>query len=153
MPSVHGVSHIVLMCKDVQKMKQFYCDVLGFTVAHEGSRGDVFITSDPAREEHEIALFPGRGDGESSVLNHIALHVDTVEQMREFYQVFNEQGVVDRCTSHGNTVSCYFFDPDGNRLEVYALVTTGEYHGPLDLTKSADEILALYTQRRPAGVH
>jgi hypothetical protein len=34
---------------------------------------------------------------------------------------------IDHCVSHayeemGNTVSCYFLDPEGNRLEIYALV-------------------------------
>ena len=61
------------------------------------------------------------------------------------------QGVpIDHCVSHayqemGNTVSCYFLDPEGNRLEIYALVPERDdarINRPLDLDKSVDEIVA-----------
>jgi catechol-2,3-dioxygenase len=45
----------------------------------------------------------------------------------------------------GNTVSCYFLDPEGNRLEIYALVAERDearINRPLDLDKSVDEIVA-----------
>jgi catechol-2,3-dioxygenase len=45
----------------------------------------------------------------------------------------------------GNTVSCYFLDPEGNRIEIYALVAErGAARGnrPLDLDQSVDEIVA-----------
>jgi catechol-2,3-dioxygenase len=45
----------------------------------------------------------------------------------------------------GNTVSCYFLDPEGNRLEVYALVAERDdarVNRPLDLNKSLEEIVA-----------
>ena len=45
----------------------------------------------------------------------------------------------------GNTVSCYFLDPEGNRLEVYALVAERDgarINRPLDLDKSVDDIVA-----------
>jgi catechol-2,3-dioxygenase len=42
-------------------------------------------------------------------------------------------------------VSCYFLDPDGNRIEIYALVpqrSDVRDNRPLDLEKSVDEIVA-----------
>ena len=45
----------------------------------------------------------------------------------------------------GNTVSCYFLDPEGNRLEIYALVAerdNARVNRPLDLDKSVHEIVA-----------
>jgi catechol-2,3-dioxygenase len=45
----------------------------------------------------------------------------------------------------GNTVSCYFLDPEGNCLEIYALVPERDQariNRPLDLDKSVDEIVA-----------
>jgi len=45
----------------------------------------------------------------------------------------------------GNTVSCYLLDPEGNRLEVYALVAEHDaqrINRPLDLDKNLDEIVA-----------
>jgi catechol-2,3-dioxygenase len=45
----------------------------------------------------------------------------------------------------GNTVSCYFLDPEGNRLEIYALIAerdNARVNRPLDLDKSVNEIVA-----------
>jgi len=42
-------------------------------------------------------------------------------------------------------VSCYFLDPEGNRLEIYALVRDRDgarINRPLDLDKSVEEIVA-----------
>ena len=145
MPTVSGVSHTVLHVHDLPKMTAFYRDVLGFQVSHEHERM-AFLTSDPEREDHEIALAIGR-EGDAKILNHIALHVDTPDSVLAFYQQFKATGVlIDSCISHGNTISCYFFDPEGNRLEVFftlrELPHHGGYRGPLDLEKSAEELVA-----------
>ncbi|HEY0723725.1 MAG TPA: VOC family protein, partial [Pyrinomonadaceae bacterium] len=72
-------------------------------------------------------------------------------EIKEFYERFKAAGVpIDHCVSHayaemGNTVSCYFLDPEGNRIEVYALVTERDEareNRPLDLDKSLSEIVA-----------
>ena len=145
MPRVTGLSHVVLYVGDLGKMTAFYRDVLGFTVTHESPGRMVFLTSDREREDHEIALAVGR-EGSAKIVNHIALHVPTVEDVREFYAQFKGTGVpIDHCVSHGNTVSCYFLDPEGNRLEVFAMIDVDPgrgYHGPLDLEKSAEALTA-----------
>jgi catechol-2,3-dioxygenase len=77
--------------------------------------------------------------------------VDTPADVKAFYDKFKAQGVpIHHCVSHayeemGNTVSCYFLDPEGNRMEVYALVAERDekrMNRPLDLDKSVDEIVA-----------
>jgi catechol 2,3-dioxygenase len=52
---------------------------------------------------------------------------------------------IDRIVSHGNAFGMYFFDPEGNRIELY--YKTGypvpQPHGdPLDLSRSDDELLS-----------
>jgi catechol-2,3-dioxygenase len=45
----------------------------------------------------------------------------------------------------GNTISCYFLDPEGNRLEIYALVAERDearVNRPLDLDQSLEKIIA-----------
>jgi hypothetical protein len=56
----------------------------------------------------------------------------------------------------GNTVSCYFLDPEDNRLEVYALVAerdTQRINRPLDLDKDLDEIVAQASGLAPTIAH
>jgi catechol 2,3-dioxygenase-like lactoylglutathione lyase family enzyme len=150
MPKIRGLSHVVLYVNDLDKMVTFYRDVLGLVKYREHAGRMVFLTSDPDAEDHELALTKGR-EGEAKLIAHIAWKVDTPAEVKEFYEKFKSQGVpIDHCVSHayevmGNTVSCYFLDPEGNRLEIYALVTErneARLNRPLDLDKNLDEIVA-----------
>ncbi|MGH7853311.1 MAG: VOC family protein, partial [Candidatus Binatia bacterium] len=127
MPTIRGLSHVVLYVNDLDKMVAFYRDVLGLVKYREHAGRMVFLTADPTTEDHELALTKGR-EGNAKIVAHIAWRVDTPAEVKEFYERFKTQGVpIDHCVSHayeemGNTISCYFLDPEGNRLEVYALV-------------------------------
>jgi catechol 2,3-dioxygenase-like lactoylglutathione lyase family enzyme len=150
MPKVKGLSHVVLYVNDLDRMVEFYRDVLGLTKYHEHPGRMVFMTPDPEIDDHQLALAKGR-EGDAKILAHIAWRVDTPAEVKAFYESFKARGVrIDHCVSHayeemGNTVSCYFLDPEGNRLEVYALVAERDekrMNRPLDLNKSVDEIVA-----------
>ena len=150
MPKVKGLSHVVLYVNDLDKMVAFYHDVLGLTKYHEHPGRMVFMTPDPEVDDHQVALAKGR-EGDAKILAHIAWRVDTPADVKAFYESFKARGVkIDHCVSHayeemGNTVSCYFLDPEGNRLEVYALVPDRDdkrINRPLDLDKSVEEIIA-----------
>ena len=150
MPTIKGLSHIVLYVNDLDKMVAFYRDVLGLVKYRENANRMVFLTSDPEIDDHQIALTKGR-EGNAKIIAHIAWRVDTPADVKEFYEKFKAQGVpIDHCVSHayqemGNTVSCYFLDPEGNRLEIYALIAERDEartNRPLDLDKSVDEIVA-----------
>ena len=158
MPKIKGLSHVVLYVNDLDKMVEFYTDVLGLVKYRVNERRMVFLTSDPEKEDHELALTTGR-EGQAKLIAHIAWKVDTPAEIKEFYERFKAEGVpIDHCVSHayeemGNTVSCYFLDPEGNRIEVYALVPERDdarINRPLDLDKSVDEIVA---QASGLGIH
>jgi maleate isomerase len=152
MPKVTGLSHVVLHVRDMDKMVAFYRDVVGLTI-NQGQRptsGLIFLTANPETDDHEIAFVRGR-DGDAKILNHIAFRVPTPADVKTYYDQFIATGVpIDHTVSHsyvtqGNTVSCYFLDPEGNRLEVYAVVPdrdeTDLRNRPLDLDQTLDEIL------------
>ena len=150
MSKITGLSHIVLYVNDLDKMVAFYRDVLGLVKYREHAGRMVFLTPDPDVDDHQIALAKGR-EGNAKLIGHIAWHVDTPADVKAFYQKLKSQGVpIDHCVSHayeemGNTVSCYFLDPEGNRLEIYAVVPERDdkrINRPLDLDKSVDDIIA-----------
>ena len=150
MPKLKGLSHVVLHVRDLDKMVAFYQDALGLIKNYEIGGRMAFMTSDPELEDHELALAKGR-EGDSNLLAHIAWQVETVADVKAYYERFKAQGVpIDRCVSRaykdmGNTVSCYFFDPEGNRVEVYALVSERNdtsINRDLDMDKSLEEIVA-----------
>jgi catechol-2,3-dioxygenase len=163
MPMVSDLSHLVISVKDLDKMVAFYRDVMGLEVTHEHPGHMVFLTADRTIEDHMIGLFTGL-EGESNVLVHHCWRVDSVEDVRAFYRRFVELRVpIDHCVSYAytwlgqSTVSCYFKDPEGNHVEIQAMVPlTTELSDrstrPLDLTQSVEEITAVAQRLAPATV-
>src|SRR3972149_8613670 len=161
MPKIKGLSHVVLYTRDIDKMVAFYRDVLGLVKYREHTGRMVFLTADPDAEDHELALVKGR-EGDAKIIAHIAWRVETPADVKAYYERFKALGVpIDHCVSHayeemGNTVSCYFLDPEGNRLEVYALVAERDaqrINRPLDLDKTLDEIIAQASGLAPTASH
>ena len=160
MPTIKGLSHVVLHVNDLERMVSFYRDVLGLVKYREYPGRMVFLTPDPKIEDHQLALTKGR-EGNAKIIAHIAWRVETPADVKEYYDRFKALGVpIDHCVSHayeemGNTVSCYFLDPEGNRLEIYALVPERDekrINRPLDLDQTLDKIVA-QASGLPASPH
>ena len=119
MPKVTQLGHVGIFVKDYEGARAFYRDVLGLTITDESQqRGMAFFSSRPDDEHHEIALFRERGDGR--LIEQISFHVESLAVLKEYYRLFKERGVkIHETVTHGIALSIYFFDPEGNRLEVY----------------------------------
>lgn len=163
MPQVSALSHVVINVRDLDKMVAFYQEHLGLTITHQAPGRMVFMTPDPEVEDHQIALAKGL-EGESNVLAHVAWHVPTVADVKACYEHFKAAEIpIHHCVSHayatlGNTVSCYFLDPEGNRLEVFAMVDADLEHErsgnyALDLDQSVEDIIAQAMRLTPAAAH
>ena len=146
MPKVTSLGHIGFYVRDIERSVAFYRDVLGLTVSDRSPRGAVFMTSqDRSLEHHELYLAPGRNDdGKVSVLQQISFRCPTLKDVKDFYRLFTDKNVpISRVVSHGNTVSIYANDPDGNSVEVYwpsGIDVPQPFGKPMDLTKSEVEI-------------
>ena len=146
MGRISGLSHVGVFVKDLDEMTKFYCDTLGLTESHRNEDRMVFLTADIEKEDHEVVLVRGR-DGDSKIIQQLSFRVGTIDDIRAFYQTFQETGVpIQQTVSHGAGASCYFYDPEGNRIEVFAdiMVEGGRgYSGPIDLDQSADDLATL----------
>ena len=145
MGRISGLSHVGVFVKDLDTMTQFYCDTLGLTESHRNGDRMVFLTADVEKEDHEVVLVRGR-DGDAKIIQQLSFRVGTIEDVKAFYQTFQQMGVeIQQTVSHGAGASCYFYDPEGNRLEVFADIEVEGgrgYSGPIDLEKSAEELVA-----------
>jgi catechol 2,3-dioxygenase len=116
-------SHAVLNIRDETRMRDFYTRVLGFQVTDEGPIGDdrkIIFMSQAAAEHHQIALVPGRDDtGPSNSLAHLAFRVDDMAELRALIARLKQEDLSLRPTSHGNTWSVYFQDPELNGVEIF----------------------------------
>ena len=144
MPKVSSLGHVGLYVNDYPRMLDFYTRVLGLTVTDKHPAG-VFLSSRPEAEHHEVVLMEGRDDSQGKLLQQLSFHVESVDEVRRFYQVFKDENVTIVSTvTHGNTASIYFLDPDGNRLEVYFTLPANwpqPFSKPIDLEQDADTIL------------
>lgn len=122
MAKVNKVGHVVLNVHDLDASIKFYTEALGMEVmAHNRERHAAFLSF--GTQHHDIALFrapEGAERGELG-LNHIAMQIEGGEaELRQLYgRVLNAGARIDHTTDHGLTRSVYFFDPDGNRLEIF----------------------------------
>ena len=149
MPQIAGLGHVGIYATDLMKMRDFYSRVLGLEIADEDleQRRMVFLSSDPVDEHHEFVLMEGRVTvDDAKVIQQISFRVPSIQDMRDYKaRIDAEHLEIDRIVSHGNAFGMYFFDPEGNRIELY--YKTGypvpQPHGdPLDLSRSDDELLS-----------
>jgi catechol-2,3-dioxygenase len=147
MPKVTSLGHIGFHVKDVERSVAFYRDILGLSVSDRSPRGSVFMTAqDRLAEHHELLIAPGRQDGTTSTLQQISFRCASLADVKEFHRVIVERQIpIQRIITHGNTVSIYFEDPDGNSVEVYwptGIDVPQPFGKPVDLTKTEHEIMA-----------
>ena len=122
MSQVIGLGHVGIYVRDLERMVAFYRDTLGMRVTKQNWRaGIVFLSADPKGADHEIALFRGRSaETDSQVINQISLRVATLDDLRMFHQRLVAAGLqIDAVVNHVSALGCYYFDPEGNRSEVY----------------------------------
>jgi len=149
MPEVASLGHVGIHVNDLMKQRDFYTRIVGLKVADEDleGRGMCFLSADPEREHHEFVLMKGRDAPEDTKLvQQISFIVPTIDDLRDYYHRLQAENVkIDRIVSHGNAFGMYFFDPEGNRIELY--YRTGfkvpQPHGdPIDLEESNQKLLA-----------
>jgi catechol-2,3-dioxygenase len=155
MPRLTGLSHVGIFVRDIERSKDFYSRVLGLTVT-DGNENFVFLSSQPGDEHHEVALLAGReAPPGTAIVQQISFRVPTLADVREYYQRIVAEGVpIQRQSNHGISLGLYFFDPDGNPVEVFW--NTGWKHpqpfnAPLDFSLSEEEILAQARTALPAA--
>jgi len=122
MAAVVGLGHVGIYVEDLEKMVSFYQDTLGMHITKQNRRaGIVFFSAAPDRSDHEIALFRGRpADSDSRVINQISLQVATLDDLRVMHKKLQAAGLrIDAVVNHVSALGCYYFDPEGNRCEVF----------------------------------
>jgi catechol 2,3-dioxygenase len=149
-PDALVFSHLGIYVHDLARMARFYREVMCFFETDRGDLGPVqlvFLSRNPT-EHHQLVLASGRpAEPVFSLINQISLRVPDLATLRELRdRARADPGVTDLvAVTHGNAVSIYFRDPEGNRLEVF--MDTPWYceqplREPIDLDRPDDAVLA-----------
>ena len=126
---IKGVHHIAIITGDYERSKRFYTEILGFTVIRETFRKErnsykldlainglyqIELFSFP--DHLERASFP-----EAKGLRHLAFAVENVDAAASELRAngVEVQGV--RTDEITNKQFCFFYDPNGQPLEVYEI--------------------------------
>lgn len=147
MPRVTGLGHVGIYVRDLDRMVGFYRDFLGMTVTKQNlDWGAIFLSADPAAVDHEIALISGRpGPEDPHLIHQISMSVDSLDDLRTFYRRLRAEGYqIDSVVNHVSALGCYFFDPEGNRTEVFWLTGKDSWAviaEPIDLEASDEELM------------
>ncbi len=118
------LSHVGYFVTDIDKMVDFYTRVLKFVVSdradRDGGGAIVFMTRDP-REHHQLVFASGRPNKmDFNIVNQISFRVDSVATLRSYFHALQKEPIQKMLDpiNHGNALSVYFLDPEGNRVEL-----------------------------------
>jgi catechol 2,3-dioxygenase len=95
--------------------------------------GMLFFSPDVEANHHLLAIRQApegaRMPAEDDVgMEHVAYELGSFAELQEAYRIFKANDVkICHVVFHGIAKSIYFYDPDGNMLEVYCNVPPEEY--------------------------
>jgi catechol 2,3-dioxygenase len=120
------IDHVFVMCEDVDGATDFFTSILDFRMTEQILGDDGFKLAsflERTHSPHDLAFITGP----NGAFHHLAFWVDDWNELRRAADICSYHGVhIDAGpTRHGATRGwgLYFFDPAGNRNEVY----TGGY--------------------------
>jgi len=118
-----ALGHLVLKVRDLERSEKFYTEVLGLQVTGRLSGQMVFLSA--GDKHHDLALYrvgPDAGGPQQNQVGllHFAWELDSFDELRRAHRLLQEKGVpVAGAMDHGISKGLYFFDPDGNEIEVF----------------------------------
>jgi catechol-2,3-dioxygenase len=131
--TINRLNHLVLWVRDAQRSLAFYRDVLGFNVVEAPSPQAVFLRANGSDNHHDLGLFgigpdaPPPSSGRQVGMYHAAWEVDTIQDLARAREALLAAGALVGESDHGNSLSLYVKDPDGNELEVFWMLPRSEW--------------------------
>lgn len=129
MLTIRGIDHVVLRVRDIERVRKFYCDVLGAQhVVYRPELGMSHLRAGNAMIDLVEVDGPlGRPGGaaagrEGRNMDHLCLRVEPFDQ-EQILSFLKARGVAvgevrTRFGAEGNGVSIYLSDPEGNTVEL-----------------------------------
>jgi catechol 2,3-dioxygenase-like lactoylglutathione lyase family enzyme len=103
-------------------MKRFYVDVLGFAIEWEPDPENVYLSSGIDNLAlHQAAGQPSATVWSGQALDHLGLIVRSADDVDRWAEFLESKGVAIDAqprTHRDGARSCYFRDPDGNRIQI-----------------------------------
>ena len=146
-----NLSHVGVFVHDLERMVSFYTTVFGLKITDRGVgrtfKNELVFMSARPEQHHQLVLASGRpADLTFSTVMQLSFKVEQLDDLRRIQADALALGASDmRGLNHGNALSIYFSDPEGNTIESYLDTPyhVAQPHGdPLDLTQADAAIWA-----------
>jgi len=118
-PKHAGLRHLALNTRNLEGMRHFYVDVLGFTIEWQPNPDNAYLTSGVDNLALHRVAEPRTASGQA--LDHLGLIVRSPDDVDAWAAYLEEQGVtvVAKPKTHRDGArSCYVRDPDGNTVQI-----------------------------------
>lgn len=149
-----SLHHAGIWVTEFDRMVDLYCRIFNFHVSDRGRYPDgkrvIFLTLDP-NAHHTFVIGEGRPAGSPSTVNQLSFRADSLASVRQYWEAVKREKVERMVTvTHGNAWSVYFWDPEDNRIEVFA---DTPWHVPqpcreaIDFAKQTDAEIFEFTRR------
>ena len=126
-PAHAGLRHLALHARDLEAMKRFYVDVLGFAVEWEPDPDNVYLSSGIDNLALHRAKQATQDVSPTGALDHLGVIVRVPEDVDKWAAFLESRGVALAAkpkTHRDGARSCYLHDPDGNAVQII-------YHPPI----------------------
>ncbi len=122
-PTHAGLRHLALNVRDLDAMKRFYVETLGFTIEWEPDADNTYLSSGI----DNLALHRSTNPKVEGALDHLGMIVRQPDDVDRWATFLEARGVALEArprTHRDGARSCYFSDPDGNKVQII-------YHPPI----------------------
>jgi catechol 2,3-dioxygenase len=143
-------SHFGIYVTDVEQMVHFYQSVFGLVETDRGVGKTfkaplIFLSASPD-QHHQLVIAGGRPpEATFSTVMQLSFAVPAIQSLRDILAKAVALGATKVLPlNHGNALSVYFADPEGNTVEIYIDMPfyIAQPHGdPLDLSKDDATLL------------
>jgi catechol 2,3-dioxygenase len=125
------IGHVHMRTADIDRVRAFYVDIMGFDVIYEGrevpgwgTTGDVLFLAAGGYHHHlGFNTWKSKGGGPQpdgvTGLHHVALLFSSQAELARVVQRLRDAGVQPyQALDHGTHLAVYVTDPDGNDVEL-----------------------------------
>ena len=120
-PTHAGLRHLALNATNLEAMKHFYTELLGFAVEWEPDPDNIYLSSGLDNLALHRSDSGASGATAPGALDHLGLIVRAADDVDRWAAFLEARGVTIDArprTHRDGARSCYFSDPDGNKIQI-----------------------------------
>jgi catechol 2,3-dioxygenase-like lactoylglutathione lyase family enzyme len=118
-PTHQGLRHLALNARDLDAMKHFYVELLGFAVEWEPDPDNIYLTS--GRDNLALHRVTDGRSTSGQALDHLGVIVADADDVDRWAAFLESRGIAIAArpkTHRDGARSCYVKDPDGNAVQI-----------------------------------